>query len=223
MLVASYLGLLVPLPSLVRVVVLEEGNPSYKLQSGSRLFVPTAAACLAEASGASLLVADVLPTPETVHTFPEDALAILSLPTPAHARSRITDMNGGGNWPLSADLIRTLGQVAERERQAVLLAPRRGFSAAFGCFDCGETVPCPNCDLPLRYHRERYRLRCHQCGFEARSAYHLRELPRHRPPSDERRRYAVDCQGGRRRSILGLPVYRLDGDQPRRPHAALGR
>lgn len=208
-LVASFLGLLVPLPDLARVVVLEEGNASYKLQSGSRLFVPTAVALLAEASGASMTVTDALLTPETVHAFPERAHHLLSTPA---MRVHVTDMNGSSNWPLSADLVRTLGQVAERERQAVLLAPRRGFSAAFGCFDCGETVGCPNCDLPLRYHRERYRLRCHQCGFE-------RGLPK----------TCENCRGTELHPMRGagtqwiakevgalfpsLPVYRYDGDR----------
>ena len=47
-LVGSYLALLAPLEQLGRIVVLEEGNSSYKLPAGPRLFVPTAARLLAE-------------------------------------------------------------------------------------------------------------------------------------------------------------------------------
>jgi primosomal protein N' (replication factor Y) len=163
-LVGSYLALLAPL-NLGRVVVLEEGSGAYKLSAGCRIFVPTAARFLAEAAEVPLLLADALPTPETLSGTPTPAR--LALPSPA-PRAHIVDLKAGG-WPLSADLVRVLKQVEARGRQAVLLAPRRGFSAALCCTDCEHVIMCPNCDLPLRYHRERYLLRCHQCGHQGRA------------------------------------------------------
>ncbi len=164
-LVGSYLALLAPL-KLGRVVVLEEGSGAYKLTAGCRIFVPTAARFLAEAAGVPLLLADALTTPETRFLV----AARVTLPTPV-PRAHIVDLRAGG-WPLSADLVRVLKQVEARGRQAVLLAPRRGFSAALACTDCEHVIGCPNCDLPLRYHRERYLLRCHQCGHQARAPDH---------------------------------------------------
>ncbi len=161
-LVSSYLGLLAPFPSLARVVVLEEGSGSYKLLSGSRLFLPTAARLLAEAAAVPLVLTDALTTPETYGRLP--ASQRISLPTPP-ARIHVADLYESTGWPLSADLVRVLKQVEARGRQAVLLAPRRGFSAALACAECRWLAPCPNCDLPLRYHRDAARLRCHQCGF----------------------------------------------------------
>ena len=163
-LVGSYLALLAPL-KLGRVVVLEEGSGAYKLSAGCRVFIPTAARFLAEAAGVPLLLSDALTTPETRAVVP--AAARTSLPTPV-PRAHLVDLKAGG-WPLSADLIGVLKQVEARRRQAVLLAPRRGFSAALSCADCEHVIGCPNCDLPLRYHRERYLLRCHQCGHQTRA------------------------------------------------------
>jgi len=162
-LLGTYLALLAPLPRLGRVVVLDAGSGSYKLQSGARLFVPHAAALLAEASGAALTLADVVAGPETVVRLPPDARRSLPLP---RLRLHAADMSGSHDWPLHPDLVRLLRQVAERRRQAVLVAPRRGFSAALGCPECGYVAQCPNCDLSLRYHRQDGRLRCHQCGHE---------------------------------------------------------
>ncbi len=179
-LVGSYLALLAPLEPLARVVVLEEGSSSYKLAQGCRVFVPTAARLLAETAGAKLVLADALATPEA-HRFlsqcdsrdgrirdgqagrKDERSAVVTLPTPP-ARVHTVDLTQGQSWPLSTDLIKVLKQVEARERQAVLLAPRRGFSAALRCAECDWLAGCPNCDLPLRYHRERYVLRCHQCG-----------------------------------------------------------
>jgi primosomal protein N' (replication factor Y) len=162
-LVGSYLALLAPVPALGRVVVLEAGSGSYKLLSGSRAFVPNAAAIRAQTAGAALTLADVVAGPELLARVPADSR--LSLPLP-HLRLHVADMNGSANWPLHPDLVRVLRQVEERGRQAVVLAPRRGFSAALGCLDCGWLAQCPNCDLTLRYHQQDGRLRCHQCGYE---------------------------------------------------------
>lgn len=169
-LVGTYLALLAPLAALQQVVVLEAGSPSYKLSSGCRVFVPTAARFLAEAAGATLLESDVLASSEMrLRT----GRGCYQLPRPK-PRVHVVDLNRQANWPLSADLMVVLKQVAERGRQAVLLAPRRGFSAGLSCRECSYVAMCPHCDLPLRYHREGYRLRCHQCGFDG-------ELPLHCP------------------------------------------
>ncbi len=160
-LVGSYLALLAPLRHLKHIVVLEEASSSYKMIAGARVFVPTAARFLAEAHGSSLIFADKLPSPEVLSSLAISARA--ELPNP-QMRAHIVDLARVKNWPLSAELIQVLKQVSERSRQAIVIAPRRGFSAAFGCLSCGWLAYCPNCDLPLRYHQERYRLRCHQCG-----------------------------------------------------------
>ena len=160
-LVGTYLALLAPLHELRRIVVLEHANNSYKLLSGSRIFVPTAAQFLAEITGASTILSDALETPEVLHTFsPLDRFNLPIKPQRIH----ITDLNNSNSWPLSADLIRVLKQISQRERQAILLTPMRGFSAAFHCIDCGYLAGCPNCDLTLRYHRQHKELRCYQCA-----------------------------------------------------------
>ena len=161
-LVGSYLALLAPLERLGRVVVLEAGSSSYKLHSGPRLFVPTAARLLAETLNIPIVFTDSLASPETLHYVP--AKSQLNLPHPKQ-RWHVTDLLEDRNWPLSADLVRVLKQVETRERQAILLAPRRGFSAALGCSECTYIAMCPNCDLALRYHRQHRTLKCHQCGY----------------------------------------------------------
>lgn len=165
-LVGTFLALLAPLPDLGRVVVIEAGSSAYKLQSGARLFVPKAARQLAFAAEASLTLLDVTAGPNMLHDLPPGTIRQLPLP---RMRLHLADLGSGG-WPIHPDLLLTLKQVQSRERQALVLAPRRGFSGAFGCPDCGWLAPCPNCDLPLRYHRQAERLRCHQCGHDERPA-----------------------------------------------------
>ncbi|MEM7735058.1 MAG: hypothetical protein AAF267_04640 [Deinococcota bacterium] len=182
-LVGSYLALLAPLKDVAAVVVLEEGSSSYKLLAGSRLSVPTAAQMLADLYDCPLWLTDALIRPSTAlqtgqytltssdgavkHLQHQAKALAATLPQPK-ARVHVINLAEAHNYPLTADLIRVLKQVAERHRQAILLAPRKGFSAALRCGACGHVVTASHCDcaLPLRYHRRGQVLRCHQCQFE---------------------------------------------------------
>jgi primosomal protein N' (replication factor Y) len=208
-LLGTYVALLAPLRHLARVVVLEESSGAYKLPSGCRVFVPTAARFLAEAAGAPLVLVDALASPETHLNTPPEARLMLPKGAP---RVHLVDLREGGGWPLSTDLVRVLKQVAERGRQAVLLAPRRGFSAALRCAACDVLAMCPNCDLPLRYHRERYLLRCHQCA-------HTERAPDLCPSCGSPALSPTRAAGTQwiaaevAKVLLGFPVRRFDADK----------
>lgn len=161
--VGGYLSLLAPFTSLSCIVVVGEGSASYKLLFGCRAHVPIAARLLAAHYRAELVLEDALVSAESQREVP--ATARVQLPQ-VRARLHTVDLAKSRNWPLCAELIRFLKQVAERDRQAVLLVSRRGFSAALQCSACGFVAMCPHCDLPLRYHRGGLALRCHQCGHK---------------------------------------------------------
>ncbi len=63
---------------------------------------------------------------------------------------------------LQASLERTLDQ----NQQAILFLNRRGTATYIFCRDCGHTLKCPRCDLPLTYHNARNELLCHYCGYQ---------------------------------------------------------
>ena len=46
----------------------------------------------------------------------------------------------------------------------MLLINRRGAATFILCRDCGESLRCPDCDLPFVYHLDGGTLRCHHCG-----------------------------------------------------------
>jgi primosomal protein N' (replication factor Y) len=159
-LVTTYLGLLAPLRNLGRIVVLDVSSPTYKLDSGPRIVTPRVAEMLADQHKIPLVLEDILETAEWVVGIAQENRHQIVRPK---RRQFVTPLSESLNWPLGADLIRVLKQVKDRNRQAVIIVPRRGYSAALGCRACGHILMCPNCDLSLRYHREETRLRCHQC------------------------------------------------------------
>lgn len=207
-LVGTYLALLAPLENLGLVVVLEEANSSYKLQAGPRLVVTFAAQLLAEMQEVPYIVSESLPSAETLRYVPAEKHLRLQLP---EQRWHVADLSVGNAYPLSNDLIRVLKQVEERKRQAILLAPRRGFSAAYECSTCHWMAMCPNCDLPLRYHKQDASLRCHQCG--------QRSTPPNFCPSCSATTLGASKGAGTQwiateiKKHIALPIYRFDADQ----------
>ncbi|MGL4608159.1 MAG: replication restart helicase PriA [Trueperaceae bacterium] len=207
-LIGTYLALLAPLRELGLVIILEEANSSYKLQSGPRLMVPFAAQLLAELEAVPSILTESLPSAEMLQRVSPEAHLQLLQP---EQRWHIADLSVGNVYPLSNDLIRVLKQVEERKRQAIVLAPRRGFSAAFACSTCHWLAMCPNCDLPLRYHKQETALRCHQCGYTS--------TPPHFCPSCEATTLGASKGAGTQwvtteiKKHVDLTVYRFDADQ----------
>ena len=215
LLAGTFPALLMNPPETGSIVVLESASSSWKGLSGPRLFIPETARLLARIEGRRLIETEVSLNAE----LSASGTPVLSLP-PRSQRIHVTDMNSASGWPIDSDLSRVLRQVQERERQAVVLSSRRGFSGALACNACGHTIGCLNCDLPLRYHQKENELRCHQCN-------HTLAVPLECPScgSDE-------LQPGRsagtqwlassiRRLLPGFRVVRYDTDVREHPTALL--
>jgi primosomal protein N' (replication factor Y) len=53
----------------------------------------------------------------------------------------------------------------ERKEQAILFLNRRGTATYVFCRDCGESLSCPECDIPLTFHGPEKALICHRCNY----------------------------------------------------------
>lgn len=49
-------------------------------------------------------------------------------------------------------------------KQVLIFQNRRGFAPILECLSCGHSPFCPNCDVPLTYHKFKNLLKCHYCG-----------------------------------------------------------
>lgn len=204
--VTTFMGMLAPVAAVGLCIVLEAASHAYKLLSGSRLFVPTGIEALAQLYACPLVISDAVAPLEATEIAVERVQHRLeSRPLRLH----VVNLQGSSNYPLSADLIRLLKQVQERQRQAIILSPRRGFSAALSCSDCSWSPWCPNCDLPLRYHHSG--LRCHQCGHHA-------SVPQLCPTCNGTNLQPSRSAGTQwladsiNKMIPDLPLYRYDSD-----------
>jgi len=70
-----------------------------------------------------------------------------------------------GNRVFSSELINDINDRLNNNEQVILLLNRRGFSTISSCNNCGFVHKCPNCDIPLVYHKSSNTMRCHYCGY----------------------------------------------------------
>ena len=74
----------------------------------------------------------------------------------------------GNHSIFSRALSSALASLRTGSEQAILLMNRRGAATFILCRDCGESLRCPDCDLPFVFHLAGAQLRCHHCGRTAR-------------------------------------------------------
>jgi primosomal protein N' (replication factor Y) len=117
---------------------------------------------------------------------------------------------------LSRALLDRLDALRQREEQAVILVPRRGYRSFLSCRGCGTVVQCPHCDVALTVHRRQTGqewLRCHWCD-------HRQEVADHCPQcgSTAFKPFGAGTQRVMERLVTeleGLRVLRFDADSTR--------
>lgn len=132
------------------------------------------------------------------------------------------ELHAGNRSIFSRALQSELHHVIENDQQAILFLNRRGKSTYVFCRDCGHSMKCPQCDIPLTYHSQSRRassgaLICHRCGYS-------RRLPRTCPNcgSERIRQYGTGTQKVEQeleKMFPELQTLRWDWDTTRRKGA----
>ena len=202
-----------PLDGLRLIVVDEEHDSGYKADRTPRYDARWVARRRAQLVGARVVLGSATPD-----------LVTLARVRGGHAeRARLVERRVGGVPDIeladlraelasgnrsifSAPLADALGALRRGSEQAVLLINRRGAATFILCRDCGESLRCPDCDLPFVYHLDGGTLRCHHCGRSA--------APTDRCPS---------CGSGRIR-YFGAGTQRVEAElRMRWPGLRIGR
>jgi primosomal protein N' (replication factor Y) len=83
------------------------------------------------------------------------------------------ELKAGNTSMFSRPLQAALAEVLANDQQAILFLNRRGTATFIFCRECGESLKCPRCDLPLTLHTENLQpstsqpstLQCHTCRY----------------------------------------------------------
>ena len=158
--------------SALNIIVDEEQEHTYQSESAPRYDAHDIAKKRAVMENALLVFASATPLTETYHAAQSGKLKLVTLtqryggcPLPSvdfiDMRAELT---AGNPREISRRLARELQENLDNGEQSILLLNRRGYRTIGMCTDCGHVLKCPNCSVPLVYHKPQQALMCHHCG-----------------------------------------------------------
>ena len=162
-----------PLDNIGIIIIDEEGERSYKSDSSPRFLAHDIAKRRCAYHNGVLLLASATPSVESYYLAERGVYRLLELkkrysnnPLPDVS---IVDMNeermDGNTSEFSRKLKDELESNLKKGQQSILLLNRRGYHTIISCVDCYQPIYCPNCSVPLTYHKKNGRLMCHYCGY----------------------------------------------------------
>jgi primosomal protein N' (replication factor Y) (superfamily II helicase) len=163
-----------PMQDLGLLVVDEEHDGGYKSDRTPRYDARWVARQRAELAGARLVMGSATPDLGTLALVRDGSVRrarLLERRVGKAPTVEVVDMRAelaaGNRSVLSGALAEALAGVGDGRGQAILLINRRGAATFVLCRDCGESLRCPDCELPYVFHLAGDRLRCHHCGRTA--------------------------------------------------------
>ena len=203
--IGSRSAVFAPQPDLGLIVIDEEHEWTYKQQDASPHYhAREVAVKLAELANAVVILGSATPDVVSNSRAIEGEFELLELPNRIRAsdsreaplpRVRVVDLRRelleGNRSIFSRALSQAMEFALDEGEQVILYLNRRGSGSLVQCRDCGHSMRCRRCDLPMTYHAQSVRLLCHRCG-------HGQTYPRSCPR----------CSGPRIR-YLGLGTQRV--------------
>lgn len=160
-----------PLDNLGLIVIDEEHSDSYKQENNPRYNTIEVALWRAKYHNCPLILGSATPSVESYVRAKKGIYTLLELKhrvnnnLPKTYLINMQDSIKKGYKLLSKELIDAINRRLELNEQVIILLNRRGYSTNVTCHDCGHTIKCKYCDIPLVYHKSSNTMRCHYCGY----------------------------------------------------------
>lgn len=168
-----------PLENIGLIIIDEEGERTYKSEASPRYNAKEVAKKRCLTHNAAVLMASATPSVESYYYAQSGRYKLFKLENRFSGNKLpevemidlATEGFYGNSTVFSERLVEEINYNLEKKEQTILLLNRRGYHTYVSCADCKEPMTCPNCSIPMTYHKANGRLICHYCG-------HSEELPR---------------------------------------------
>ena len=165
-----------PLQNIGLIIIDEEQEHTYQSESAPRYDAHDVAKKRAAMEKSLLVFASATPLTETYHAAESGKYRLLTLTQRYGGRplpqvdfiDMRAEMAAGNPREVSTRMARELQENLENGEQSILLLNRRGYHTVGMCVTCGHVPKCPNCSVPLVYHKPQQALMCHHCGHTVR-------------------------------------------------------
>lgn len=171
-------ALFLPYRELGLIIIDEEHDSSFKQSDPApRYNARDAALMLAKIYDAAVVMGSATPSLESLYNCYSNKFSIVELNQKYHSSP-----------PATVEIIDTIKEEREekmmglfaiksieaikerlaRGEQILIFRNRRSYAPMVQCLYCGEIPYCPNCNVPLNYHKRKNSLTCHYCNYSQR-------------------------------------------------------
>ena len=166
-----------PLTNLGVIIIDEEHSSTYKQDTTPKYNAIDVALYRGRKHNCPVVLGSATPSIESYTRAKSQVYELITLKNrvnnnlPSVSLVNMRDEIKCGNKVFSKVLTDSINECLNKGEQVILLLNRRGFSTISSCGDCGFVHKCPNCDIPLVYHKSSNTMRCHYCGYGSRKLY----------------------------------------------------
>ena len=159
-----------PLNNLGIIIIDEEHSSTYKQENHPRYHAIDVALFRSKYNNCPLILGSATPSIESYTRAKLGIYELLEMKNrinntlPSVTLVDMKDEFRKGNKIISELLKNKIQEKLDKKEQVIILLNRRGYSTVLTCSSCGNTIKCPNCDIPLTYHKKNNILRCHYCS-----------------------------------------------------------
>jgi len=163
-----------PLTNTGVIIVDEEHEQSFKQEDAPRYHARDLAVVRGGWEKATVVLGSATPSLESVQNARNDKYRIVRLSKRTDQRKlpviHVVDLRkekktGPDAFMLSQPLQQAIRTRLSNGEQTILFLNRRGFSTSLQCVKCGHVAECPECSVPMTYHRTDGEMRCHLCNY----------------------------------------------------------
>ncbi len=161
-----------PLENIGLFIIDEEGERTYKSESSPRYNAKEIAKKRCLTHNAVVVMASATPSIESYYYAKIGKYKLFEI-TKRYSQNFLpsvemldlcTNKYYGDSTIFSERLVEEINYNLEKKEQVILLLNRRGYHTYISCAECKQPFMCPNCSIPLTYHKTTKRLICHYCG-----------------------------------------------------------
>lgn len=164
-----------PIQNLKYIIIDEEHDESYKQDFDLTYNAKDIALLRSNIEGAKVIFGSATPSIDLMAKAKNKKIRLETLNTryfnPKENVVSLIDFKRKSNFTsgsaiFSNFLIDKIYEKLKKKQQIILMINKRGYSSSLICDSCGYVFKCPNCNLPLVYHRSNDHLICHHCDYD---------------------------------------------------------
>ena len=160
-----------PFTNIGLIIVDEEHSDTYRQENNPKYDAIDVAIKRCKTHNCPLVLGSATPSLESYTRAKMGIYDLLTIKKRIHNKMpevKLVDMRYDAskeNKVLSKTLIQAMTDCLNKGEQIIILLNRRGYSTVVSCHECGYTVKCPNCEIPLTYHKMGNKMVCHYCNY----------------------------------------------------------